>query len=168
MKNVISAILLSSLFIAVMSCGLVDKFTTGGQQMTKVDELWSDVPPMDGLTHSDLELPLTIKILMRTALNNLWRLNKEGEDKTPVNGDWIVFSSSGSPKDVQGFYTNSRMTSFGNNLSRSTPVGMGCASTPYGALPSSFVIGPSFGFAGAGSVLFELTAFKSAFFSSRK
>ena len=114
MKNVISAILLSSLFIAVMSCGLVDKFTTGGQQMTKVDELWSDVPPMDGLTHSDLELPLTIKILMRTALNNLWRLNKEGEDKTPVNGDWIVFSSSGSPTDVQGFYTNSRMTSFGN------------------------------------------------------
>jgi len=114
MRNVISVIVSGAFLLSVMSCGLVDKFTTGGQQMTKVDELWSDVPRMDSLTHSDLELPLTIKILLRTALNNLWRLNKEGEDKTPVNGDWIVFTSSGSPTDVQGFYTNSRMTSFGN------------------------------------------------------
>jgi len=114
MKNVIALILSGVLLLSVMSCGLVDKFTTGGQQMTKVDELWSDVPRMDGLSHSDLELPLTIKILMRTALNNLWRLNKEGEDKTPVSGDWIVFTSSGTPTDVQSFYTNSRMTSFGN------------------------------------------------------
>src|SRR5438445_9384002 len=101
MKNVIALILSGVLLLSVMSCGLVDKFTTGGQQMTKVDELWSDVPRMDGLSHSDLELPLTIKILMRTALNNLWRLNKEGEDKTPVSGDWIVFSSGGPPSDVQ-------------------------------------------------------------------
>jgi hypothetical protein len=114
MKNVTTAGILSAIFLLVMSCSLIDRFTGGGPQMTRVDELWSDVPRMDGLAHSDLELPLTIKILMRTALNNLWRLNKEGEDKTPVSGDWVVFTSSGSPSDVQSYYTNSRMTSFGN------------------------------------------------------
>jgi hypothetical protein len=68
---------------------------------------------MDGLEPSEMELPLAIKVLMRTVLNNLWRFNKEGEDKTPVSGDWIVFSSSKTPADVQGFYTNDRMSSFG-------------------------------------------------------
>ena len=114
MKNVSTVVLFCALILAVMSCGIVDKVTNRGQKIVKTDDLWSDVPRMDGLTHSDLELPLTVKLVMRTALNNLWHLNKEGEDKTPVNGDWIVFSSSGPPSDVQGFYTNDRMTSFGN------------------------------------------------------
>jgi hypothetical protein len=68
---------------------------------------------MDGLEPSEMELPLAIKVLMRTVLNNLWRINKEGEDRTPVSGDWIVFSSAKTPADVQGFYTNDRMSSFG-------------------------------------------------------
>jgi len=96
-----------------MSCGgLIDRFTSG-QQMNKVDDLWSDVPRMDDFRHSDLEMPLAVKLLLRTALNNLWRLNKEGEDKTPVSGDWVVFATSKTPADVQSFYTNDRMTGFG-------------------------------------------------------
>lgn len=113
MKNLVTGIVLSLFLASVMACGLIDRFTSGGQKMTKVGTLWSDVPPMDGLADSDLELPFAIKLLMRTALNNLWRLNKEGEDKTPVDGDWIAFTSSSSPADVQGFYTNARMTSYG-------------------------------------------------------
>jgi hypothetical protein len=69
---------------------------------------------MEGLAPSEVELPLAIKIIMRTVLNNLRRLNKEGEDKTSVSGDWIVLTSPGTPSDVQRFYTNERMTSFGN------------------------------------------------------
>lgn len=114
MKNLTSGILFVVLLFAVMSCGLIDRFTTRGGSMNRASDLWGDVPRMDGMSPSDLELPLTIKILMRTALNNLWRFSKEGEDKTPVNGDWIVFTSVGTPADVQSFYTNSRMTSFGN------------------------------------------------------
>lgn len=112
MKNAVTAILGGVLLLAVLSCGLIDKFT-GGQDMTRVNELWSDVPRMDGLASSDMELPLAVKIFMRTALNNLWRLNKTGEDKTPVQGDWVVFTTGGPPADVRNFYTNERMTSFG-------------------------------------------------------
>lgn len=114
MKSISSAISVGVLIFVVMSCNLAEKFVPGGTDMNKTAELWSDVPRMDGLAHSDMELPLAMKILIRTALNNLWRLNKEGEDKTPATGDWIVFTSDGKPLDVQNFYTNARMTSFGN------------------------------------------------------
>jgi len=97
----------------VISCSLAGKLIDTGPEMTRTSELWSDVPRMDGLSPSEMELPPTIKLLMRTALNNLWRLNKEGEDKTPATGDWIVFTLNGPPTDVKNFYTNERMTSFG-------------------------------------------------------
>jgi hypothetical protein len=101
------------LLFVVLSCGLADKLT-GGDKLTKTEDLWSDVPQMDGMTHSELELPFAVKLLMRTALNNLWRFNKEGEDKTPASGDWGAYQTGGTPSDVQDFYTNSRMSSFGN------------------------------------------------------
>jgi len=68
---------------------------------------------MDHFAPSDMEMPLPIKIVVRTVLNNMWRLNKEGEDRTPATGDWIVFTTTDAPADVQNFYTNARMTSFG-------------------------------------------------------
>ena len=115
MKKASSTFGIILLVFAVMSCGLMNRFTSGGvEKLQRTDDLWPDVPRMDGLEHSDLELPLTVKLIMRAALNNLWRLNKEGEDKTPVEGDWVVFSTKSSPTDVESFYTNDRMTSFGN------------------------------------------------------
>jgi len=114
MKKVSVVVVFSILSFAVMSCGLFDKFTGLDKDFNKAPELWSDVPKMDGLAPSDLELPFAVKLFMRTALNNLWRTNKEGEDRTPVQGDWIVFSTAKAPTDVQAFYTNERMTGVGN------------------------------------------------------
>lgn len=114
MKNVSSSIAIITLVFVVMSCGLVNRFTPVGAGMKRTEELWPDVPKMDNLSASDMEMPLMIKVIIRTALNNLWRLNKEGEDKTPATGDWIVFTSAGAPADLESFYTNDRMTSFGN------------------------------------------------------
>jgi len=101
------------LLFVVLSCGLANKLT-GTDKLTKTEEFWSDVPQMDGMTPSELELPLAVKLLMRTVLNNLWRFNKEGEDKTPASGDWAAYQTDGTPSDVQSFYTNDRMSSFGN------------------------------------------------------
>lgn len=101
------------LLFVVLSCGLADRFT-GGDKLTRTEGLWSDVPQMDGMMRSDLELPFTIKLLMRTALNNLWRLNKEGEDKTPATGDWAAYQTDRTPADLRDFYTNERMSGFGN------------------------------------------------------
>lgn len=114
MKNVAVAVIFCIFLFVVMSCSLAEKFVPGGSEMSKTAELWPDVPKMDGLATSDMELPLAIKVLMRTALNNLWRFNNQGEDKTPASGDWIVFSTNSVPADIQNFYTNARMTSFGN------------------------------------------------------
>ena len=114
MKSVPSSIILIILVLVALSCNLADRLAGGDQNLKRTNELWSDVPRIDGLEPSDMEMPFAIKVLMRTVLNNLWRLNDEGEDKTPVEGDWIVFTTSKTPLDVQGFYTNERMTSFGN------------------------------------------------------
>ena len=114
MKKINSAFAIILLALIVMSCSLVQRFMPGGNEsLNRTPDLWPDVPKMDGLSPSDLEMPFMVKLFMRTMLNNLYRLNKEGEDKTPVEGDWIVFSSSKPPADVQSFYTNERMTSFG-------------------------------------------------------
>jgi len=113
-KNALFGLSLTVVFFVVLSCGLINRFTTGGvENLQRAEDLWPDVPRMDGLEHSDLEMPFIVKLFMRTMLNNLYRLNKENEDKTPVEGDWVVFSSSKLPADVQSFYTNERMTSFG-------------------------------------------------------
>jgi hypothetical protein len=115
MKKYASALAIVVLVLAVLSCSLINRFTSVGvDNLTRTNELWPDVPKMDGLDHSEMEMPLPVKLLMRTMLNNMYKLNKNGEDKTPVSGDWVVFSTTKSPQDVQAFYTNDRMTSFGN------------------------------------------------------
>ena len=114
MKNVTFAVLSGVLLLAVMSCSLVDKFASGGQEMTKVGELWSDVPRMDGLNPSEVEMPIGVKLVLRTIIGNLGRLNKEGEDQSTGDIDWTAFSGSKTPSEVQGFYSDERMASSGN------------------------------------------------------
>jgi hypothetical protein len=118
MKKVPLSVVLVILTLVVLSCGLADRLervTGSDKDFERTSELWTDVPRIDGLDPSEMEMPIAIKVIMRTVLNNLWRLNKEGEgDKTPVSGDWIVFTTAKTPVDVQDFYTNDRMTSFGS------------------------------------------------------
>jgi hypothetical protein len=113
MRRKLSIFLLVLLFLSFTTCSrIVNKFIAD-KNLTKVNDLWPDVPKMDGLASSEADLPVYIHLLMRTALNNLYRLNKEGEDKTPSKGDWAVFTTPKSPDDVKSFYSNERMTSFG-------------------------------------------------------
>jgi len=116
MKNLSLMLIFAILALVGLACNLgdrLDRFVDGDQKFERSTELWSDVPRIDGLSASEMEMPLAIKVIMRTVLNNLWRFNDEREDKTPAAGDWIVFTSSKAPADVQSFYTNERMTSFG-------------------------------------------------------
>ena len=113
MSKTLSVVLVGALLLATSSCSVINKFT-GDPNLKKTADLWSDVPKMEGLASSEAEMPVYVKILMRTALNNLGRLNKEGEVKTKSTGDWAVFSTAKSPAEVQSFYTNERMTSFGS------------------------------------------------------
>ena len=111
MNKLMSLVLLLGL---VLGCRTISTLTGSDTNLKKVGDLWSDVPRMDGLVSSEADMPMFIKILMRTALNNLYRLNSNNEDKTPASGDWAVFSTTKTIDDVKNFYTNERMTTFGN------------------------------------------------------
>ena len=117
MKNLSLILIFAILAFVGLACNLgdrLDRFVGGDQKFERATELWSDVPRIDGLSASEMEMPLAIKVIMRTVLNNLWRLNEKNEDKTPSTGDWIVLTSAKTPDDVKNFYTNDRMTSFGD------------------------------------------------------
>jgi hypothetical protein len=114
LRLILSLTLFVALLIATSSCRVINTLTGNDPNLKKVGDLWSDVPRMDGLTSSEADMPVFVRLMMRTALNNLYRLNKEGEDKTPAKGDWAVFSTTKSADEVKNFYTNDRMTSFGN------------------------------------------------------
>jgi hypothetical protein len=109
------------LALLVVGCGVLNPLTGGDQGMRTVNQLWSDVPPMDGLTPSQMDMPLPIKVVMRTVLGNLGRLNKEGEDRTTGTIDWIVFTSSKTPSDVANFYTSDRMAAGGWDRTDKSP-----------------------------------------------
>ena len=113
MRKFFLVVLIAALALGVTSCRVINTLTGNDQNLNKVGDLWSDVPRMDGLASSEAELPIYVKLLMRTALNNLYRLDNQNTGRTPSTGDWAVFTTSKTPQDVQNFYTNERMTSFG-------------------------------------------------------
>ena len=114
MSGMSRTIILCVLIFIVVSCKLIDTLTRSGPDMIRANEMWSDVPKMDSFTKSDLELPVTVKLLMRTALNNLWRFSNSNEPAaTPVQGDWIVFVTKQTPAEIQSFYSASRMSGNG-------------------------------------------------------
>jgi hypothetical protein len=117
MKQTGFGVILILVLPVILACGVLDTVTntvTGGESYSPAAELWSDVPRMDGLTPSELEdIPLPVKLIMRTVLGNLGRLNPEGEDQTTGSIDWISFNLSGAPADVGSFYTPDLMTANG-------------------------------------------------------
>ncbi len=94
------------LLLAALGCGLTD--TIGGtvDDLRSVTELWDDVPRMDGLTRSDKDLPLPIKLVVRTVVAQLL-------SGGTGSGDWIVFTTDKTGEDVKAFYTNDVMAEHG-------------------------------------------------------
>ena len=117
MKRNLTFVLIAMLVPATLACGALNaatnKLASGGSNLTVISQLWPDVPKMDGMASSNMDMPLPVKLVMRTVLGNLGRLNKDGEDKTTGNIDWIVFTSSKTPDDIKNFYTNARMAAQG-------------------------------------------------------
>ncbi len=106
MNRVRIAVFSLVLALASLGCGLIDRVAGGETAFTNASELWSDVPRMEGLTPSEMEMPLYVKLLMRTAMSQILAGGTGG-------ADWIVFSTDKTSEDVQGFYTNERMAQNG-------------------------------------------------------
>jgi hypothetical protein len=105
--------MVAGLMLATLACGVLDTVTGGGADFRTATELWSDVPRMDGLETSEMDLPVAMKTVLRFALGNLGLLNGEGEDRTTHNVDWIVFTSDQEPAAVRNFYTPELMAENG-------------------------------------------------------
>ncbi len=72
-----------------------------GSGFRVVDQLWTDVPRMDGLTSAEQDIPIYVKLYVQTVL----RATSGGEGSV----DWIVFTTDKTPGDIEAFYTLERM-----------------------------------------------------------
>jgi hypothetical protein len=86
---------------------------TNAGGMNKVAQLWSDVPPLEGMAQSqETEMPLSVRALARPFLDALMRGANNGKEA----GHWDVafFSLNGKTvRDVEAFYVPARMRQHG-------------------------------------------------------
>lgn len=113
MKNLITATLAAGAIMFVMACGMLDKALDSATNMTQVNEMWPDVPVMDGMTRSEIEMPAATKLILRTIIGNMGLLNQGGESRATGDIDWTSYTVDKTPSDVRAFYTNERMASAG-------------------------------------------------------
>lgn len=109
-------IFLSLFMLTSLACGLLNtvanKAIGSDQNMTAVASLWSDVPPMDGMTTTQqIEMPVWLKALVRPVMDTMMKGLNNGEDAG--HWDWTAFTlGDKTPADVQAFYTPERMSAF--------------------------------------------------------
>jgi hypothetical protein len=97
MKRNTLAVLLSIAMLLTMACGVVNTLTGGGSGTTT--SLWSDVPPFEGATKANLDLPLAAKLAVQAAFQGKL--------------EFIAFTTTKGTQDVVNFYTADRMKSSG-------------------------------------------------------
>jgi hypothetical protein len=95
-----------ALVVATLACAVTNPLTRGADNLSKTNDLWDDVPRMEGLEASDIDMPLYAKVLIQTTMSKVL----SGGTGT---GDWIIFSTSKTPDDLKAFYTNDLMAENG-------------------------------------------------------
>jgi hypothetical protein len=98
MRNSFQILVLLSAVGLVVSCRMIETLTTKPSAGT-VSSLWRDVPPFEGATKADLEIPLGARLAIRAMMQG--KIN------------FIAFTTSKSPQDVQNFYGKELMKSAG-------------------------------------------------------
>lgn len=98
MKASASLLALMLILGVAISCKLSERLG-GDKNAGTVSELWSDVPPFQGATKADLEIPLGMRLLIR------------GMTQGKVN--FISFRTDKSAQEVKDFYSVERMKAAG-------------------------------------------------------
>ena len=89
---------LALIFGVAISCRLSERLA-GDKNAGTVSQLWPDVPPLEGATKADLEIPLGVRLMIRTMAQG------------KVN--FISFRTSKTAQEVKDFYSNDRMKAAG-------------------------------------------------------
>jgi len=98
MKLSSSLLALVLLFAACVSCRLAESLS-GDKNAGTVSSLWPDVPPFQGATKADLEIPLGARLAIRAAMRG--KMN------------FISFRTDKTAQEVKDFYTPERMKTTG-------------------------------------------------------
>ena len=91
-----------------LSCKLGERLA-GDKNAGTVSTLWSDVPPFQGATKADLEIPLGARLFIRGVMQG------------KVN--FISFKTNKTAQEVKDFYTKERMKAAGWNADERGCVG---------------------------------------------
>jgi hypothetical protein len=89
---------LALIFGVAISCRLSERLA-GDKNAGTVSQLWPDVPPLEGATKADLEIPLGVRLMIRTMAQG------------KVN--FISFRTNKTAQEVKDFYSNDRMKAAG-------------------------------------------------------
>ena len=115
-----ASILALALILGVaLSCKLGERLA-GDKNAGTVSTLWSDVPPFEGATKSDLEIPLGARLFIRGMMQG--KLN------------FISFKTNKTAQEVKDFYTKERMKAAGWNADEKGCVGDTEGSENHGAV----------------------------------
>ena len=98
MKASASLLALFLVFSVAISCKLAERLG-GDKNSGTVSELWPDVPPFQGATKAEVEIPLGVRLLIR------------GMSQGKVN--FISFRTDKPAQEVKDFYSNDRMKAAG-------------------------------------------------------
>ena len=82
-----------------MGCGMLNSWLGLSGSAGTVSELWSDVPPLEGATKADLEIPLVFQLMIQAIA------------RSGVN--YIAFTTPKTPEEVKSFYTAELMQANG-------------------------------------------------------
>jgi hypothetical protein len=98
MKTVTPILALTLILAVGISCRLAERLT-GDPKAGTVSTLWPDVPPFEGATKADLEIPLGARLALRAVMQG--KIN------------FIAFTTDESASVVQAFYSKERMRTAG-------------------------------------------------------
>ena len=98
MKTSASLLALVLVLGVAISCKLAERLG-GDKNAGTVSELWPDVPPFQGATKAEVEIPLGVRLLIR------------GMSQGRVN--FISFRTDKTAQEVKDFYSNDRMKAAG-------------------------------------------------------
>ena len=111
MKTSASLLALALVLGVAISCRLSERLGAGDKTVGNVSELWPDVPPIQGATKVEGEIPLPMRILMRTMMQG--------------KVAFIIYQTNKPAEEVKNFYSPDRMKAAGW-----TPNDQGCTSNP--------------------------------------
>lgn len=124
MTGLVAAALLLS------GCGALGGLTGGGGVTAAA--LWPDVPPMEGMTKENIEVPLPLRL----AAQGMMQASAGQEGLRLDNVEVIAYTTEKTTDDVQAFYTTERMRAAGWNAGEQP----GC----FGASEAQVVSGGAF------------------------